>query len=172
MKKLVLVINGRGGVGKDTLCAYAARRYRVQNISSITPIKELAKFCGWNGEKTDAARRFLAELKHAAVAYNDYPTRWVVRTYEEFLAGEDEILFVNIREAEEIQKFVAATGGRARTLLVRAPKRLPPHRYGNESDDLVEQYSYDLCFSNDKAPAVAGEEFLALLGGLLEDLPC
>ena len=43
MNKTVLVINGAGGVGKDTLCAMAAEKFRVENISSITPIKEIAK---------------------------------------------------------------------------------------------------------------------------------
>ena len=47
--KLTIVINGKGGVGKDTLCRFAAERYKTRNISSITPIKELAAACGWQG---------------------------------------------------------------------------------------------------------------------------
>ena len=43
MNKIVIIINGRGGVGKDTLCDFAAKHYKVENISSITPIKDLAK---------------------------------------------------------------------------------------------------------------------------------
>lgn len=167
MKKLTLVINGRGGVGKDTLCEVAAARYRVKNISSITPIKALAAQCGWAGEKTDAARRFLAELKRLTVEYNDYPTRWVLAEREAFLAGDEQILFVHIREAEEIRKFVAATGGEARTLLIRADRRLGAHTYGNPSDDLVEDYPYDYYFSNDGTPAEAAEDFLAFLAGIL-----
>lgn len=46
MNKIVIIINGRGGVGKDTLCDFAAKHYKVENISSITPIKDLAKLCG------------------------------------------------------------------------------------------------------------------------------
>ena len=42
MLKTIIVINGAGGVGKDTLCNIAARHFAVWNISSITPIKELA----------------------------------------------------------------------------------------------------------------------------------
>ena len=55
MKKTVVVINGRGGVGKDTLCAFAAERYSVQNSSAITPIKEMAEIIGWRGEKDNQA---------------------------------------------------------------------------------------------------------------------
>lgn len=167
MKKLTLVINGRGGVGKDTLCEVAATRYLVRNVSSITPIKELAAVCGWEGEKTDRARRFLSELKRITAEYNDYPTRWVVGEYRAFLESDEEILFVHIREGEEIRKFVEQTGGEARTLLIRADARLGAHTYGNASDDLVEQYPYDYYFSNDDAPAVAAERFLAFLADIL-----
>ena len=163
MKKLTLVINGRGGVGKDTLCEVAATRYRVRNISSITPIKELARQCGWAGEKTDRARRFLADLKELTAAYNEYPTRWITAEYRDFLLGEEEILFVHIREGAEIRKFVEATGGEAKTLLVRAERRMGAHVYGNASDDLVEEYPYDYYFSNDDEKEVAAQRFLDLL---------
>ena len=42
MKKLGIVINGRGGVGKDTLCDFAAKVYRTVNVSSVDPIKKIA----------------------------------------------------------------------------------------------------------------------------------
>ena len=51
MKKSVVIINGKGGVGKDTLCEVVAKKYSVRNVSSITPIKEIAKIGGWQGEK-------------------------------------------------------------------------------------------------------------------------
>ena len=55
MSKVAIVINGPGGVGKDTLCELAARHFKVRNVSSITPIKEIAAMCGWHGEKDDKA---------------------------------------------------------------------------------------------------------------------
>ena len=166
MKKLTLVINGRGGVGKDTLCEVAATRYLVRNVSSITPIKELAASCGWAGEKTDRARRFLSELKRITAEYNDYPTKWVAAEYRAFLEGGEQILFVHIREGEEIRKFVDATGGDAKTLLVRANRRMAAHTYGNASDDMVENYAYDYYFDNDDAPEVAAEKFVSLLSSI------
>ena len=167
MKKLTLVINGRGGVGKDTLCEVAATRYRVRNISSITPIKELARQCGWTGGKSDRDRRFLSDLKELTAAYNEYPTRWITEEYRAFLESDEEILFVHIREGGEIRKFVSATGKEARTLLVRAEGRLGAHIYGNASDDLVEEYPYDYYFSNDDEKEVAAERFLAFLAEIL-----
>ncbi len=164
MKKIVIVINGAGGVGKDTLCEFAAKRYRVCNISSITPIKEIAKTMGWRGEKTPEARKFLSDLKALAVAYNDFPTLWAKARYREFLLSDDEILFVHIREPEEIAKFVAATGGAAKTLLVRPGKRFGDGKvYGNVSDDNVERYDYDYYFVNDLPLDEAEGAFLAFL---------
>ena len=152
MQKLTIVINGSGGVGKDTLCGMAAGHFRVRNVSSITPVKQIASTCGWNGEKTDRARRFLSDLKNLLVAYNDYPNRCALEEYRSFLASDDEILFVHIREPEEIRKFVDGTGGEAVTLLVRGGKRFRKRRggYGNDADDRVEQYHYDYVFYNDR----------------------
>ena len=70
MKKLTFVINGAGGVGKDTLCDLAARHFKVYNISTIMPIKDIARMCGWMGEKSDKARRFLSDLKRVTVAFS------------------------------------------------------------------------------------------------------
>ena len=169
-RKTVIVINGAGGVGKDTLCAFAARHYRVKNISSITPIKEIATRCGWQGEKTDRARKFLADLKSLTVAYNDFPTRYLTEQYRLFLEGEEELLFVHIREGEEIRKFVRATGGEAVTLLVRGGQRFrrTHARYGNAADDGVEKYRYDYVFYNDRPLDKTEEYFIKFLSRILE----
>ena len=168
MKKLVFVINGRGGVGKDTLCEYAAHHFRVTNLSTIMPIKELAAQCGWQGEKTDRARRFLSDLKAVLAAYNDYPTLWAKERYLEFLAGENEIMFMHIREREEIEKFIAATDGRAKTVLIR---RAAVHReaYGNRSDDEVESLTYDYTYDNDLPIEQAGQGFVEFLARIYNE---
>lgn len=163
MKKLAIVINGSGGVGKDTLCELAAKHFRVMNVSSITPIKEIAARCGWNGEKDDPARKFLSDLKRITIDYNDFPTKWAMERYLEFLKSEDEIFFLHIREGEEIAKFVAATDGKAKTLLVRGGDRMNKTSYGNVSDDAVENYNYDYYFVNDKSIDMAESEFVKLL---------
>ena len=96
MKKAVIVINGRGGVGKDTLCDMAAKSFKTLNVSSITPIKEIAKMCGWDGAKDDKSRKFLADLKKLSVEYNDYPTVWAAEKYKEFLSSDKELMLKNI----------------------------------------------------------------------------
>lgn len=169
MKKLLIVINGAGGVGKDTLCIMAKDKYKVDNISSISPIKKIAKMCGWNGKKDDKSRKFLSDLKLLCVEYNDYPTTWAYEKYKKFLEGGDDIMFVHIREPEEIAKFVKRTGGAAKTLLVRGGERMKRASYGNVSDDSVEAYEYDYYFMNDKSLEKAKEDFLALLEKMIEE---
>ena len=167
MKKVAIVINGAGGVGKDTLCELAAKHFKVKNISSITPIKEVAALCGWDGTKDNKARKFLSDLKNLCVEYNNYPTLWAKGRYDEFLVSDDEIMFVHIREAEEIKKFVEATGGAAKTLLVRGGKRMSNEKYGNVSDDEVENYSYDYYFLNENTLDDAERDFVQLLKSIL-----
>ena len=169
MKKLVIVINGSGGVGKDTLCDFAAECYKVKNISSITPIKQIAERCGWDGRKDDKSRKFLSDLKLLCVEYNDYPTRWALAEYESFLETEEEIMFVHIREPEEIAKFVEATKGAAKTLLIRGGDRMNKSCYGNVSDDGVENYAYDRYFMNDGTLEQARIGFCELLADMLSE---
>ncbi len=166
MNKLALVINGKGGVGKDTLCELCAKHFSVMNVSSITPIKEIASQCGWDGSKDDKARKFLSDLKRLTIEYNDYPTAWAKAEYEKFLSSEYEIMFLHVREPEEIKKFVDATGGMAKTVLIRGGERMQKTDYGNVSDDCVENYDYDAYYVNDKTLDVAEAEFTALLAAL------
>lgn len=163
MSKIALVINGRGGVGKDTLCDLAAKHYKVYNISSVDPIKDIARMCGWDGRKDDRSRRFLSDLKALTVAYNDYPTVWAKERYLGFLESEYDVMFLHIREPEEIEKFVSATGGAAKTLLILGGDRMKKASYGNVSDDNVEKYSYDYYFTNDKSLEDAERDFCLLL---------
>ena len=167
MKKVAIVINGAGGVGKDTLCELAAKHFKVKNISSITPIKEVAALCGWDGTKDNKARKFLSDLKNLCVEYNNYPTLWAKARYDEFLSSDEQIMFVHIREAEEISKFVNATDGKAKTLLIRGGKRMSSEKYGNISDDGVENYDYDYYFLNESSLEVAEQEFTELLKRIL-----
>ena len=167
MNKTTIVINGAGGVGKDTLCDLAAKHFKVKNISSITPIKEIASLCGWDGTKDNKARKFLSDLKKLCVEFNDYPTLWAKKQYDDFMLSADEIMFVHIREPEEIKKFVDATGGAAKTMLVRGGKRMSNEKYGNASDDGVENYSYDFYFMNDSTLEDAETNFVALLSEIV-----
>lgn len=166
-EKVLIIINGRGGVGKDTLCGFAAARYRVRNASSITPIKEIAAANGWNGEKTPKARKFLADLKDLFTRYNDLPTRYLLEQYEEFLAGDEQIMFAHIREGAEIDKLKSQAGGRCVTLLVKRSGGVPGN-WGNAADDEAENYQYDYIYDNSLPLEEAEEDFLIFLQKITE----
>ena len=123
---------------------------------------------GWAGEKTDKARKLLSDLKRLTVEYNDYPTLWGKARFDEFMASDNEIMFFHIREADQIKKYVEATNGVAKTLLIRGGDRMTKRTYGNAADDCVENYNYDYYFVNDKTLDVAEREFCAFIGEILK----
>ena len=47
--KEIVVINGSGGVGKDTFVQFCGEYTPIMNISSVDKVKEAAKvLAGWN----------------------------------------------------------------------------------------------------------------------------
>ena len=68
---------------------------------------------------------------------------------------------------KEIEKFIRATDGGAKSLLVRGGERMVKTAFGNSSDDEVENYAYDYYFVNDKALDEAKEEFIKFLKNII-----
>lgn len=149
--QLVVVINGKGGVGKDTICDIASKFFFSDSISAITPIKAIAANCGWNGEKDQKSRKFLSDLKRLLIEYNDLPNQYLVQKFQEFKEnGTNDLLFVHIREPYQIEDFLNQIDSKHVTLLVRSNRMdMSKIVYGNSSDDEVEQYKYDYIFEND-----------------------
>ena len=156
----IIVINGKGGIGKDTLIEAlrnAAPHYiHVSNISSITPIVQAVDSTGIvkNG-KTNAYRKLLSDMKTAideyyraeeGVAYTtDYLNKKIIQWERlcEFGKASHHALFVHIREPEMIKTFVTAHPD-AVTILVKSDRA--QEEYGNPADDWVESYNYDYIF--------------------------
>jgi hypothetical protein len=159
MEKVVIVINGSGGVGKDTVCDIVGKYYRTMNISSIDPIKKIATENGWNGEKDEKSRKFLADLKQLFVDFNDLPQKYLMEKYRDFMQSDDEILFVHIREPKEIDKFKGGIGGKCVTLLVRGRDDVKKE-WNNRADDEVENYRYDYVYENVMGLAEIDEDLL------------
>lgn len=170
MNKLVIVINGRGGVGKDALCSGVESVYRVSNISAITPIKEIASNYGWTGDKDNKSRRFLSQLKRVFSEYNDLPNNYLLEKYNEFLNDDRQLLFVHIRESEQINHFISFIKIPCITLLIRRKEVDLLSQYGNESDDDVANYSYDYYFDNDLPYEESKEQFIAFIKKIWYDL--
>lgn len=159
MGKMVVVINGKGGVGKDTCVDAVASKYVVLNCSSITPIKQAADILGWNYcDKRDKARKFLSDLKMLSSEFNDYPFIYLIKMYSQFMvSGKAEVMFVHIREPKEIAKFKEWIPN-CKTLLIKSNRT--ERDFGNVADDNVDNYDYDYVYHNDKPLDEVDADFL------------
>ena len=146
MGKNIIIINGTGGAGKDTFVSFCAEVEKVLNISTVDKVKEAAAILvGWNGEKDEVSRKLLVDLKQLSIAYNDAPTKYICGMAEKFKDSEDNLMFIHIREAEEIEKAKKLLN--AKTLLITNPR--VQLITSNNSDGKVNEYKYDYYIQND-----------------------
>ena len=143
--KQIVIINGTGGSGKDTFVEFCQKYGNVKNFSSIDKVKEIAKQIGWTGTKTEKDRKFLSDLKKLTTEYNDMAFNSISDEVAKFNESEDDVMFIHIREPEEILRAANAFG--AKTLLI---KRVGLENISsNYSDANVENYKYDYVIEND-----------------------
>lgn len=152
MKYEVVVLNSKGGAGKDTFFGFceAILGDCTAHISTVDLVKEVAESIGWDGTKTLENRRRLSMLKDIMTAWGDGPFKDVCNTINqikyEWLNGGEEfgIIFVDCREPYEIERLVEKLG--AKTLLITRDNL--PTTYGNHADDGVFDYTYDYIVEN------------------------
>lgn len=145
MSKQIFIINGSGGVGKDTFCEKCGHYTDVKVVSSIDLVKHFATEMGWSGQKTPRNRRFLSDLKDLLTAYNDLPFKDIKQKVNEFKQDTDNMfLFIHIREPEEIERAKKEFG--AHTVLVVNDNVLGI--YSNHADGRVLEYDYDDVIDN------------------------
>lgn len=147
MDKKVVVINGSGGVGKDTFVEFCGKFVEVKNISSVDKVKEAAKvLVNWDGNKDEKSRKLLVDLKQLSIEYNNYPMTYIKEQIEEFNKNEKQsLMFIHIREISEIEK--VKNEFNVKTLLITSNriKKIT----SNTSDANVDKYKYDYYISND-----------------------
>lgn len=146
MEKKIVIINGSGGVGKDTFVEYCSEFTGVKNISSVDKVKEAAKILvGWSGEKDEKTRKFLSDLKQLSVDYNDYPLIYIKNQEKDFRENDTQsVMFVHIREISEIEKVKNAIN--AKTLLITSNRVEKIET--NKSDANVDKFQYDYYIEN------------------------
>lgn len=163
----IFVINGTGGVGKDTFVNFCQEYVYtlqepvyVQNYSTIEPIKRLAREVGWDGGKTSKDRKFLSDLKDLLTEYNDYPYQYIKYIISNQPSKFDyiKIIFIHCREPKEIQRFVDDYN--AETILIRRQQIKPAD---NHADMEVEDFNYNYIIDNNgsiKELKVKAENFV------------
>lgn len=152
---MVLIVNGKGGVGKDYLVSALCREFILKTISSVDKVKEAASMLGCNIIKKDVQdRAFLSDLKALSAKYYDHPVKYMIREFEYFLQDHYDILVFMIREEDEIKRVKSILQNdkgfnNIFTILVTREDKKGAV-YNNSSDDKVgEDLSiYDLKFEN------------------------
>lgn len=143
----VYIVNGFPGVGKTSfekfLCEIVGEDKCVI-YSSIDFVKEVAKFCGWDGTKDEKSRRFLSELKRSLTLWNDVPYKMVAQEIEWARNEGKKVMLIDCREPDEIHRFCKEQGAQA--VVVR---RRDEHGAGNYSDMAVLDAVYDFEIWND-----------------------
>lgn len=146
-RKQIFIINGSGGTGKDTFVKMIAKLTDkpVMNFSSVDKVKEIARIVGWSGGKTEKDRKFLSDLKLLCTDYNNMPFNSMSEKVREFTESNAVILFLHIREPEEIERAKITFG--AKTVLIKrdAVKQIT----SNMADGNVFKYQYDIVVDND-----------------------
>lgn len=113
MKKIIVII-GPGTSGKGTfikvLRLMLEEQYPVFTFSSIFPIKDkLVKDGHWDGKtKDEESRNKMIDLKMRMISDGDQPMRYLIDKISEIKLDE-YIVFIHIREADEIEKFLKVT---------------------------------------------------------------
>lgn len=158
MSYKIIIVNGTGGAGKTTFENYCMDYLGKDNcyiFSTIDFVKHLAKECGWNGEKTLEARKFLSDFKDflsdtymGDLTYQDVKKKilGVLFRYNQCEANTDNLVFfVDAREPEQIKTFVETLD--AKTVLIRNEKQ-EQMETSNHADRDVLQFDYDWIINN------------------------
>lgn len=169
----VVIINGNGGVGKDTFIDVLKRitlygEVKIWNHSSIDKIKEIAKMIGWNGVKDEKSRKLLSDLKVLCDDYNNMTFEDMKKKVLEFNNSDASLLFLHIREPHNIE--VAKKAFDALTVLV--VRDSVQKITSNASDEHVADYEYDFIVDNNSdinQLEREGHRFLQFVNSVMRD---
>lgn len=153
-KSNVFIMNGYPGSGKTSFENFVAEELGpgAKVLSTITPIKELAKQIGWDGTKTPKDRAFLSDLKDLLTKYNDYSFKYIVQEvikHYQFCDNEDipankRCVFIDCREPKEIKRLVDKFCGHSCIIT----RNGAPQDLSNHADSEVNNFEYDIEIDN------------------------
>jgi hypothetical protein len=152
----IYIVNGAAGAGKTTfeqnIEKITGDRF-CYILSTITPVKEIAKSVGWDGTKDLKSRKFLSDLKDLLTEWNDYPFKYICEEVERIedswleygVNPKSIVFFIDCREPKEIKKLCDKLG--AKSLLIRRASA-ENSETSNHADKEVLNYNYDIVIEN------------------------
>lgn len=155
----VVLVNGypQQQSGKDTVVelttTYLRDKYQVKNTSTIDEVKNIARMMGWDYNKDEKGRQFLADLKDAWTRYNNGANMKIyndILEWEEFetLLPKEIILFVHVREPDSIQWFIDKVTEHNIPICSLLVKRDGIKEFFNDADQNVTKFDYDITLLN------------------------
>lgn len=147
----IFIVNGFLQSGKSTFEKLVKKieeekGNKVKIVSSIDYIKLLATNFGWEGTKTLKDRKMLSELKRILTEWGDVPYLRMKENIEAAKRSGYNCFFIDVREPEEIKRFVEDYN--ALTIFIN--RNNPEIDYGNDSDNKVKDYNYDIEIDNSR----------------------
>lgn len=164
MKNLV-ILNGFPRSGKDEFANLLINHFYTYDIcgaliSSVEVIKEVALLLGWNGEKDQASRNALSELKDLATKHWDSPFKMMCENADN-ISSEEAIIFI-VREPIEIERFKQKYPETITIFIER-----DNHETANNHADLdCGNYFYDLYIENNGTLEQLEESAIQLISDL------
>lgn len=154
MKKLLVLINGESGAGKDTFVEACKKTLHEQhsptlavaNIHRSDEAKDFLTIIGWDGTRTPKVRKLLADL----VEFGEETGHNNIKLYRTVWAFTSGVIFYHSRDIkaiDEIKNFYSKNDGvKVHTVLVKRDGNCPPEddRWG------VHNYIYDTVINNNE----------------------
>lgn len=103
MMKMLVLLSGKAGSGKDTAGDYLVSQYGFRKYAFADKLKEIAFLLGWNGEKDDRGRRLLQDLGTVGRAYD--PCVWIRFVLDRISSENPErVVITDCRYANEFSE--------------------------------------------------------------------
>lgn len=170
--KKILITNGSGGSGKDTMVQIMSRYIEVEKISSIDLFKKMLEpytidYTTTYG-KDENYRKLLSTVKSAFVNFNDLPAKEMHQAIVDFMNWSDKkILVIDIREPKEIKKLINIAPSTADIKTILIINDNVADIKSNEADNSVYDYApYDYIIDNNDTLEVLEDSVVTLLRDL------